>query len=310
MKRFSKILFVAEAESGDAWALGRAIERARNNQAQLTVVAVVDDVTGRGGPTRLQTAIVEEEEERIRALLSAVPTTDVRIDVKVFRGDPSLEIIREVLRFERDLVIKAAERDSSHGLASVDKKLLRKCPCPVWLVLGGHDQDYKQILVALDHDPENPEIDALNRQLLEMASSLALSEFAELHVVHAWEMLHEEVLRSPRLGLSKEEVDAMAADEEARRREWLGEIVERCCGSGDARDFISPEIHILKGRAKYVVPELASDLDADLVVMGTVGRTGIPGYIIGNTAETILGQLRCSILAVKPADFVSPVSLE
>ena len=61
--------------------------------------------------------------------------------------------------------------------------------------------------------------------------------------------------------------------------------------------------------AESDVPRLASELTAELVVMGTVGRTGIPGYIIGNTAESVLGELDCLILAVKPAEFVSPITV-
>ncbi|MEO0951113.1 MAG: universal stress protein, partial [Pseudomonadota bacterium] len=42
-------------------------------------------------------------------------------------------------------------------------------------------------------------------------------------------------------------------------------------------------------------------------MVGTVGRTGIPGYFIGNTAEAILGRIDCAIMAVKPPGFLSPV---
>jgi len=44
--------------------------------------------------------------------------------------------------------------------------------------------------------------------------------------------------------------------------------------------------------------------------MGTVARTGIQGFIMGNTAENILNQLDCSVLAVKPPGFVTPVTLD
>jgi nucleotide-binding universal stress UspA family protein len=64
---------------------------------------------------------------------------------------------------------------------------------------------------------------------------------------------------------------------------------------------------MLRGEAKKVIPKLVGKLKADLVVMGTVARTGIPGFIIGNTAEAILNQLQCSVLAIKPSGFVSPV---
>ena len=44
--------------------------------------------------------------------------------------------------------------------------------------------------------------------------------------------------------------------------------------------------------------------------MGTVGRTGIPGLFIGNTAETVLRQVHCSVLTVKPEGFETPVRLD
>lgn len=62
--------------------------------------------------------------------------------------------------------------------------------------------------------------------------------------------------------------------------------------------------------ARDVVPAVAQELNADLVVMGTVSRTGIPGLLIGNTAEVILNNLECSVLAVKPSGFVTPVTLD
>ena len=46
----------------------------------------------------------------------------------------------------------------------------------------------------------------------------------------------------------------------------------------------------------------------DTIVMGSVGRTGLAGFFIGNTAETVLSRVKCSVLTVKPDGFVSPVS--
>ncbi len=67
---------------------------------------------------------------------------------------------------------------------------------------------------------------------------------------------------------------------------------------------------IVEGMAGDIIPTLARKLTIDLIVMGTVARTGIPGLIIGNTAESVLSQISCSVLAVKPPDFVTPVTLE
>jgi nucleotide-binding universal stress UspA family protein len=66
-------------------------------------------------------------------------------------------------------------------------------------------------------------------------------------------------------------------------------------------------IHLPKGEAGELIPEVAERERIDLVVMGTVARSGIPGFFIGNTAERILHSLPSSVLAVKPDGFVSPV---
>ncbi|MFG0289007.1 MAG: universal stress protein, partial [Rhodopirellula sp. JB044] len=53
--------------------------------------------------------------------------------------------------------------------------------------------------------------------------------------------------------------------------------------------------------------DVADEVEADLMVMGTVCRTGIAGVLIGNTAETVLSDINCSLLALKPEGFQSPV---
>jgi len=68
-------------------------------------------------------------------------------------------------------------------------------------------------------------------------------------------------------------------------------------------------IHVLSGDPREVLPRLASRLRIGLIVMGTVARTGLPGLFMGNTAETILQSVGCSVLAVKPEGFVAPVKL-
>jgi hypothetical protein len=66
----------------------------------------------------------------------------------------------------------------------------------------------------------------------------------------------------------------------------------------------------LKGDPGTVITKLADEQQIDLLVMGTVARTGVSGMFMGNTADSILRQVTCSVLAVKPAGFKSPVTLE
>jgi nucleotide-binding universal stress UspA family protein len=41
--------------------------------------------------------------------------------------------------------------------------------------------------------------------------------------------------------------------------------------------------------------------------MGTIGRSGIPGLLIGNTSEAVLQAIDSSVITIKPADFLSPI---
>ena len=96
---------------------------------------------------------------------------------------------------------------------------------------------------------------------------------------------------------------------------WLRETqdrhqkkLDRLLGKYDLTD-LEHQIHLRKGEAASAIPELAREKQVDLIVMGTVCRTGIAGFFIGNTAERILQQVDCSVLTVKPEGFVSPVTV-
>lgn len=74
-------------------------------------------------------------------------------------------------------------------------------------------------------------------------------------------------------------------------------------------DPSSPHVNLIKGAPGYVIPELVGKAQIELLVMGTVCRSGIPGVMIGNTAEQVLSDVDCSVLTLKPDGFKSPVTL-
>ncbi len=322
MKRFSNILLVVDERTDYSAALNRGATLARNNQARLTVCTVIDTVPSevRMGvititPREVLDIATAKKHEWLEDAVNSVATDGVSIDTKVLVGKPFIEIIREVLRSDHDLIIKCADADS--GLreilfSSTDKHLMRKCPCPVWIIKPTERHKYLRILAAVDQDPEEPVKDALNRQILEMSTSMALTEYSEAHVAHAWEVFGESLLRSHKWDFSEAEFEAMLEEEATRRRRWLEDLVKNYGTSADtvSADVLDIHLHVVKGPAQYVVSELARELEVDLVVMGTVARTGIDGFFMGNTAESILGELDCSVLTIKPPGFTSPVTLE
>lgn len=320
MKGFSSILFVIDPSVPQETGLARAFSLAANNQATLTLIDVIpeemlDLSLAPGGPSAqdLRHTVTVKRRALIESLIAPhVGHVDCRIEV--LTGITFIEAIRAVLRDHHDLVIKTAENPewSRVLFGSDDMHLMRKCPCAVWLMNPEEPSCYRRIVAALDVDKDrvDPKEQALNASILDIASSLALSEFAELHLVHAWD--------APEAGFASlwsDDPDRMERHflegEYHRHKAGMDRLSHRLleCIGQEAYDYLSPRIHLPMGQARKQLPLLVDRLEADLVVMGTVVRTGIPGFIIGNTAEAVLYQLQCSVLALKPPGFVSPVTL-
>lgn len=325
MKRFKNILCVVETGKACKPALERAVLLTESNQATLTVVEVIAPVTAgigmpAGGPisAELQAAMTSTHTQRLESLVAPYRKR-VDINTKVLTGVPFLEVIREVLRAEHDLLIKIPENQDwlDRLFGSNDMHLLRKCPCPVWLIKPQAPKSYHRILAAVDVDDtysaeEMAAHQLLNLQILEMASSLALSDFAELHIGHAWDAIGESAMHSSFIHMPEKEITAYVEQIKGQHAENLEALVREVSSNPKQHglDYLKPHTHLVKGWARKEIPALAKRIEADLVVMGTVARTGIPGFIMGNTAETILNQIDCSVLAIKPPGFVTPVTLE
>jgi len=318
INKFSNILFVTSENKNDSAAFNQAVTLATNNQAQMVAVGTVNtpslDIES-GPDVGMLNLMIDQRRKQLQKLVQGIEISGSNIVYKVLIGRAFIEIIREVLRQKRDLVIKSVENSNAikrYLYGSTDMKLLRNCPCPVWLIKSTQQKGHREILVALDYQPQNAENEALNQQLLESSVSLALADFSELHVVHVWKLPYESYLRGPHTPYSDTEVDEMVQEEEISRTRWLSDLVETICEvqGKECANYLKPQLHLIQGDAKKIVPKYAKQLGAELVVMGTVGRTGVPGFLIGNTAESILNQLDCSVLALKPEGFVSPITVD
>jgi len=323
MKRFKNILYVVTGDpDSERPLLQRAMDLAQANAARLTVVAVAEEVPP---GTRLdelnlsretlQAALVDQMKARIEMLLGN-SGGELEPERKVLTGKPFQEIIRAVQHDGHDLVIKGVGTEGlfRQVFGSDDMHLLRKCPCPVWLMRAMPAVGYRRVLAAVDVDWSYPNAELqvrgeLNERILDIAASLALAESAELHVVHAWKAVPEDVMRGSVFSTAHEIVDAYVAGERNRRaaamEAALADLGRRI--GDEAMGRLTLLRHLPKGWARDELPLLARRLGADIIVLGTVARSGVPGLLIGNTAEAILHQIDCSVLALKPAGFETPV---
>ena len=325
MQRFKDILCVVDPEVGNKMVLERAVTLAASNNANLTVISIVPHLSinlkmfKENLSDDLQASIIYEKNEQLKSFVKAF-SQQVNIQTKVLVGTPFLEVIYEVLRNGHDLVIKTPKTvewmDRIFG--SDDMHLFRKCPCPVWMINQDTPKSYQNILAAVDVSPDDESDQAikanhtLNQQILQMAGSLAVADLANLHIAHAWYAHGESLMHGAFVKMENAEIIEYTNNAQSIQREKLDTLIQDVSinGTGELLDFLKPKKHLIKGFPNKVIPEFAKKIKAELIVMGTVGRTGIPGFIIGNTAEDILNQIDCSVLAIKPFGFVSPVTLK
>jgi len=312
MQRFKNILLVLDPEMQETAALDKAVSLAGQNTARLTLFSVVyrhpdlhryPDSVG----DSLMAPLVAERQQWLQGFMPALQEQGVDGGaVVVAAGVSFLEIIREVLREQHDLVITTAEEKKgirARVFGATSMHLMRKCPCPVWVVKRAQARPYARIMAAVDPSPYDPKYDSLSALILQLAGSMARREGAELHIVHVWHMLGESYVR--RGGMTGAEVEAAKAQEKLEQKQRFDTLL----GHSGVTD-LKPCLHFVEGYPDERIPELVVEQDIDLLVMGTVCRTGIAGFLIGNTAEEVLNQVDCSVLTLKPEGFVTPVTLE
>lgn len=311
MKRFKNILFYAEEGVNCDQALAGAAKLACGNGAHLTIVDVIPEPEGAATWEKehgldLVGILKEQYRTKLEKLAETLDIPHDHVKTQILVGIPFVAIIRTVITQQYDLLIKSAQRNQGPWdqiFGSSDMHLMRKCPCPVWIDRERTVRPYGRILAAVD--PSAGQSIELAEKIMQLATSLAANESAQLDVVHCWQADGETMMKS---GFGKVPEEKRIAYVESVKSEHAAEFSQLITPFDLNLD--SENVHMIKGIAAKKVYELSKEIQADLIIIGTVGRTGIPGFFIGNTAENILQSTQCSVMAVKPEGFVSPVSVE
>jgi nucleotide-binding universal stress UspA family protein len=265
-------------------------------------------VTVEESPLDVHEYFIEDQKQDLEQFVASIRQAGVQASSKVLSGSPFLEIIREVLRGGYDLVMIAVE--GRRGLketlfGSTTMHLMRLCPCPVWVMNPAQPKHYGRILAAVDPTPFYEQRNALNIQIMDLATSLARRERCELLVIHTYTSTLESHVQSGRISVPQSKLDKWGRELRDTHRRSLGELL----GQYDLEN-LKHQVYMLKGEAGSLIPALAAAKEVELIVMGTLSRTGIAGLLIGNTAEKVLRQVDCCVLTVKPEGFITPVKLD
>lgn len=309
MKRFKNILYVLDADNVEQEEIvAKKVETlARVNSAKVCIVNIskesVFSLLGKSFSSHIEKLIsmendyLTQERERIA---SHQIWADIDTSAELLSGKDFITVIQKVIRNGHDLVIKS--RRQSEKSDQFAMRLFRKCPCPVWIINPTQQQNSKKIMGAIDISTDSAEGLQLNKKIIELTNSLALRESGDAYFLHAWQLPHEVMLRSPRFNISIDELVSMKKEILNSRRIAMTSAIEACGIS-----LSEHQLHLIEGETSKVIQDILNDLSIDILVMGTVSRSGLQGLLIGNRAEETLSKVNCTVLAVKPDDFISPV---
>ena len=305
---YQKILAVIEPELSTQKSLARAIEIASMNGASITAFLSIYDFSyemttmlSMDEREDMRQAVIDDRTDWLVNLVSEkFSHHKVSIDVKiVWHNRPYESIIYEVIDKGYDLIVKGTQQHDS--LKSViftptDWHIMRKAPVPVLLVKEHDWSCGGQILAAINVGVDDDNHISLNEEITKQALHFAKLLSSNVHLVNSFPGTPANIV------IEIPEFDPTTYDESAKLHH------EQCMQVHSEKHHINKQhCHVAIGLPEDVITQYAEQLDAELVVLGTIGRQGISAALLGNTAEHVIDKLNCDVLTIKPYGFVSPV---
>ncbi len=238
--------------------------------------------------TQLHKKIIANRQQELKQLVKLQKIKPSSITIKVeWSKTVFLAINAYCKKHSVDTVIKTAHRSGSFFYSSTDWQLIRECPAPVMITTGNRWKKTGNIIAALDFATTTQSKVKLNYRIFQYALALAANDVSRVHVVFA--------LTIPQVLV---DMDIISAKQYAREKQQkLQAVID---AFSEKNGVEKKNIHAKIGAAEKVIPSIASKLSADIVVAGTVGRKGIKGKLLGNTAEGILKRIHTDIVTIKP----------
>lgn len=319
MDMYKNILVVIDPTTNEQKALKRAIDLAsRINivapevEVNITAFFSVFDfsyemttILSRSERDNMRQMVIDEKQQWLDDIIlvnnASVNKSQINITSQVvWHNRPFEAIINQVMEHKYDLVIKGThqhDKFKSVVFTPTDWHLLRKCPCPVLLVKEHDWPEQGNILAALNVGSDEVEHISLNEKITKQAKNIAKLTTANVHLVNSYPGTPVNIaIEIPEFDASEYNSAMLAHHKEAMNKH------------ANSFDVPLSNTHVEEGLPEAVIEAIALKIDAELVVLGTIGRTGISAALIGNTAEHVIDQLNCDVLALKPEGYISPMA--
>ncbi|EGV05351.1 universal stress family protein [Haemophilus pittmaniae HK 85] len=304
--KFNNILVVLNPDNEKQYALARAVRLAReqkhDDKIKITVLLTVYDLSYEMSALlsseerqEMHNTAIEQQRQAVQFYLDKYAEPDIEFDSHIVWNSNEADAIREeVENNQYDLVVKYTKDEESFTsliFTPVDWQLLRKCPVPVLMVRDGDWKHQRRILIAVNVSGEQEYQNEFNLELVETGMSLAENlNRGNVHLVSAYPV-------APiNMAIDLPEFNTSGYENGIRGQHLINmkALRQQFCIDED-------HTHVREGFPEDVIPQVAKEIEAELVILGTVGRTGLSAALLGNTAEHVINKLSCNLLAIKPS---------
>ncbi len=241
---------------------------------------------------RAKLGYLEKQRKRLDEIARPYVAEGIDVGTGAAWDHPLYEgIIRQTLHADPRLVIKDTHYHSKLTrtlFTNTDWHLIRSCPAPLWLVKPDTSMDEPIVLVAVDPMHDNDKPATLDARLVAEGFAVADQLGGVVHVFHAYNPFID-------------------PDDPKRVEDAHVSAMQKL-----ATDLQVPDerTHVRPGNTVDLLPQLAREIGAAVVVMGAVSRSRLEHAIVGSTAENVLDLLPCDVMIVKPKGFISPVTFK
>ncbi|WP_439258739.1 universal stress protein UspE [Lonepinella sp. BR2930] len=303
--KFNNILVILNPENEKQYSLARAVRLVKEQKSEfpvnITVFLPVYDLSyemsallSADEREEMHKTVVEQRQKDVLPYLEKYTDPMIIFHSRVvWSSNESEAIVAEIEANHYDLVIKYTKEEESLTslfVTPMDWQLLRKCPTPLLMVRDGDWKHQRRILVAVNVSGDEEYHDIFNKELVSLSMDLADQlERGNVHLVSAYPPTPMNMAIDLPEFHSSEYINGV-------RGQHLINMKALRQHFGIAEDHT----HVYEGFPEEVIPQVANDIEAELVILGTVGRTGLSAALLGNTAEHVISKLKCNLLAIKP----------
>ncbi len=299
MSNYQTILVVIDPNHKEQPALKRAVFFAQKYASKIILTSCIYDRS-----YEMINVIASQEREQFKQLLIKQQLESLQEYAKNELGHFSTEckvvwrkrvyegILEVAKSMSCDLIMKATKKHNKLGhklFTPTDWHLLRKSPINVLMIKNHEWIENGNMVCSLSVASGDKVHESLSDLVTQYASQLADTLSANLHLVNAFSGAPPHIgIEVPQFSAEKYNLSILA-----RHEKGLNELAVKYGLSLD-------NVHVLEGLPEDIVSKLCRNLDAELLVLGSVGRRGLSAALLGNTAEQIIDKLNCDTLVIKP----------